>query len=813
MKKIFFILLVILLSISKISYASNNLIEKTSISGKITDSKSGESLPGVSIYFPDFKTGTTTLADGTYHLDNLPKTKVLIQVTFLGYKMIAETIDLNVIKIQDFKMEESVTELNEVVVTGLSKSAQSNRTPSPITIIPSIQLIQTSSGNIIDAISKQPGVSQITTGPGIAKPVIRGLGYNRIVTLNDGIRQEGQQWGDEHGIEVDEFAVSKVEIIKGPASLTYGSDAMAGVINFISAPTLPDGEISGKVLTEYQSNNGLFAASANLAGNKNGIIWNVRYSNKMAHSYQNKYDGYVLNSGYREHTGTAIIGLNKSWGYSHLHISVYSITPGITEGNRDSITGNFVKPVALNETTEGSAIATNSDFLSYTPQIPFQEVKHSKIVSNNSFILGKSTLKATLGWQQNQRKEFGDILHPEQYGLYFKLNTVNYDFRIILPEIKNWNVTFGVNGMQQASLNKGIEFLVPEYNLFDAGIFAVAQKSYDRLELSGGLRYDTRLEKAKGLFLDAQGAPVNNASAESYQKFKAFNSTFSGVSGSFGASYQLTDKLFTKLNVSRGFRAPNIAELSSNGIHEGTIRYEIGNPNLKPESSLQLDYSLAYNLKHLSVGVDLFTNNISNFIFSHKLESLHGGDSITQGYSTFKFDAGNAILTGGEFTIDIHPHPLDWLHFENSFAIVNSIQKNQPDSSKYLPMTPAPKFASDLKATSDNIGKHLKNAYFKIGVEYYLKQDKFYAAFGTETATPAYALVNMSAGADITNKGKTLFSLFVSANNLLNVAYQSHLSRLKYAPENFTTGRTGVYDMGRNISFKLIVPFGISKMK
>ena len=813
MKKKIFIFWVLVLSINRIAYSGNNLIAKASLSGKITDSKTGESLPGVAIYLPDFKTGTITLADGTYKLGNLPKTRVLIQVSFMGYKLIAETIDLSVTKVKDFKMEESVTELNEVVVTGLSKSAQSNRTPAPVSLIPPLQLLQTSSDNIIEAISKQPGVSQITTGPGISKPVIRGLGYNRIVTLNDGIRQEGQQWGDEHGIEIDEFAVNKVEIIKGPASLTYGSDAMAGVINFISSPTLPDGVIEGKVLAEYQSNNGLFAASANLAGNKNGLIWNIRYSDKMAHAYQNKYDGYVLNSGFKENTGTAIIGINKAWGFSHLHMSMYSITPGIIEGNRDSVSGKFVKPFVIDGNTEGAAIASNSDFLSYTPHTPFQEVKHYKVVSNNSFIIGNSTLKATIGWQQNQRKEFGDILHADQYGLYFLLNTINYDFRFILPEKEGWNVTLGVNGMKQSSQNKGKEFLVPEYNLFDAGLFAVVRKSYERLEISGGLRYDMRLEKGKDLYLDTQGLPTSNSTIDSYHQFKAFNTTFSGVSGSLGASYQLTEKLFTKMNVSRGFRAPNIAEVGSNGVHEGTIRFEIGNPHLKPENSLQLDYSLGYNSKHISADIDLFTNSINNFIFSHKLGSASGNDSITKGYPTFKFDAGNANLTGGEFTIDIHPHPLDWLHFENSFAYVNSVQKNQPDSSKYLPMTPAPKFSSDLKATSNNLGKHLKNAYFKIGIEYFFRQNRFYSAYATETATPSYSLMNVSVGADVARKGKTLFSMFISGNNILDVAYQSHLSRLKYAPENYATGRMGVYDMGRNISFKVIVPFGISKME
>jgi iron complex outermembrane recepter protein len=217
------------------------------LSGKVTDKTTGESLPGVSIYFPDLKNGTATKEDGSYFIDKLPATKLLIQVSYLGYKMQSKQLDLAITQTQDFTMELSATEIGEVVVTGQSGGIENNRTPSPIAVVPRTQMLQNSSSNIIDALSKVPGISQVTTGVGISKPVIRGMGYNRVVVVNDGIRQEGQQWGDEHGIEIDENGVNRVEILKGPASLAYGSDAMAGVINMISAPTLPEGTIRGNI--------------------------------------------------------------------------------------------------------------------------------------------------------------------------------------------------------------------------------------------------------------------------------------------------------------------------------------------------------------------------------------------------------------------------------------------------------------------------------------------------------------------------------------------------------------------------------------
>jgi len=784
---------------------------KASLTGKITDKETGQPIPGVTLYIPDLKIGTLATSDGTYKMDNLPSSKLLFQISFIGYKTITQFIDLSQTTVQDFVLEPSVKEMNEVVVTGLSQAGEKKHTPTPIQLVPHTQLLQTASGNIIDAISKQPGISQITTGSGISKPVIRGLGYNRVVVVNDGIRQEGQQWGDEHGIEIDEFSVNHVEILKGPASLSYGSDAIAGVINMLSAPSLPEGTIQGNVIGNYQTNNGLIGYSANVAGNLKGIIWDLRYSNKMAHSYQNKYDGFVFNSAYKEQNIGGIVGINKSWGYSHLHFSMYRLTPGIVEGERDSVTGKFVKLVAINDSTTGTEIASNSDFKNYNPSTPFQKINHYKAVLNSNFIVRGGSIKATLGVQQNQRQEYGDVLLPTTYGLYFLMNTINYDLRYSMNEKNNFNISFGTNGMQQQSQNKGTAFLVPEYNLFDIGVFTILKKSTEKFDISGGIRYDIRNEHSKDLYVDANGLPTLIIDSTSYHQFNAFHSTFSGLTGSIGATYQFNEEVYIKINAARGYRAPNIGELGANGLHDGTIRYEIGDPNLKAETSFQADAAFGVNAHHITVELDLFSNTISNFIFSRKLNSVSGGDSISEGYSTFKFVSGKANLLGGEIMIDIHPHPLDWLHVENSFSYVQSVQQGQPDSTKYLPFTPAPKIQSELKADIKSKGKRISNAYVKVELENYLQQNKFYSAYATETATPAYTLINIGAGTDIKNKDHVFCSVYISVNNLLDEAYQSHLSRLKYTPENFATGRTGVFAMGRNVSFKVVVPLYLKK--
>ena len=438
-----------------VSFAQINL------SGKVSDKQTGEALVGVSVYFPDLKIGASTDINGEYKIQNLPKGKYVVQLKYIGYSEFVVLLNLDTITTKDFILDESVKEMNEVVVTGLSQASERKRIATPITTISTVELQQNTSTNIIDAIAKQPGISQITTGSGISKPVIRGLGYNRVLVVNDGIRQEGQQWGDEHGIEIDEYSVSKVEVLKGPASLAFGSDAMAGVINMISAPSLPEGKIAANLISNYQTNNGLIGNSINLSANLKGFIWDARFSNKQAHAYSNKYDGYVYGSGYNETNYNTIVGVNKSWGYSHLHLSSYNMNVAIVEGDRDSTSGQFIKPIVLNDTSISEVITTKNDFTTYLLGTPHQSIHHYKAVSNNSFIIGKGQLKVLAGFQQNHRKEFGDVFAPNQYGLYFLLNTINYDVRYILPEKSGFQTYVGINGMQQLSQNKGTEFLVP----------------------------------------------------------------------------------------------------------------------------------------------------------------------------------------------------------------------------------------------------------------------------------------------------------------------------------------------------------------
>jgi len=631
-------------------------------------------------------------------------------------------------------------QLNAVVVTGLTGDVHLREVAAPISVIQPVDLQARASTNIIGAIAKEPGVSQITTGGAISKPVIRGLGYNRVVVVSDGIRQEGQQWGDEHGIEIDGASVHSAEILKGPASLMYGSDAMAGVLIFHPAPVAPMGTVRGNISTEYQTNNGLFDYSLNASGNQKGLVWDVRFSDKYAHAYKNSVNHWVANSGFSERAASGMIGLNRNWGYSRLKLSYYHLTPGIIEGEEEGAIG-------------------------YKPGLPFQQVYHYKAVLDNTFRLGEGRLKALLGWQQNRRQEFEES--ADEYGLFFLLNTLNYDIKYQRDAQAGWKYAVGVNGMLQSSDNKGDEYLIPDYRLFDAGLFATASKELGDWVFSGGLRADVRL---------LHSLPLET-------RFADFSRTFPGVSGSIGAVRSLGDNVHLRLNLSRGFRAPNLSELASNGEHEGTLRYEIGNQNLKPEYSLQGDLGLDFSSKYVSGQLALFANRIDNYIFLSK--TAEGDPPV------FTYTSGNARLFGLEAQVDIHP--IHSLHLGSTFSYVNGKQIG----GTWLPMIPAPRLLTECKYEFSHGGRLFNNAFVAIELDWNARQDHFYAVDDTETATPSYVLLNMSAGTDLVIKGKKRASIYLLADNLTDAAWQSHLSRLK---------EVGIYNMGRNFTIKLLIP-------
>ena len=765
------------------------------ISGVVTDGVTGQPLVGANISFTDARIYASSKSEGRYLVRNIPAGHHLVEVSHAGFTTVVEHIDIDADTVKNFTLYPAVVENQGVTVTGVTSATSTRHTPIPVTLMRKNQLLQTPSTNIVDALTRQPGISQIGTGPAISKPVIRGLSYNRVVVVNDGMRQEGQQWGDEHGIEIDELSVSRAEILKGPASIMYGSDALAGVINFITHEPVADGTIKGNVYTNYQTNNNLYGVHGTIGGNYNGFSWNAYGSHKNARDYKNKYDGRVFNSRFNERSFGGYVGLNKSWGFSHLVVSSFDQNVGLVEGDRDDASGKFL----ANAESPLERIATREDLESRDLFTPNQNVRHYRVMSDNNFNIGRSRLKAMLGYQNNLRKEFGNPEDPSETELSFDLKTVDYNLQWRLGERNEWETTVGVSGMFQNNQNKGEETIIPEYDLFDVGGFVFSQKRYEDLTVTGGLRVDNRNIDSRELM---DGGDV---------KFNAFSRQFSNVSGSAGVSYYPTQKVTLKFNASRGFRAPTLSELASNGAHEGTNRYEYGEQNLKSERSIQLDGGVDLDFDHISIFLNGFYNRIHDFIFYRRLQSALGGDSLIEldgeMLEAFRYNQSNARLHGVEVVVDLHPHPLDWLHFENTYAITRGQFTEEIEGTRNMPMIPAQRWTSELRTNFTTVGKTLKNAYFRVEMEKTFDQGRPFTAYNTETDTPGYTLFNAGIGTDVSLAAdRTTFSLHFSAQNLVDEAYQNHLNRLKYAAVNNATGRRGVFNMGRNFSLKLVIP-------
>jgi iron complex outermembrane receptor protein len=829
------ILSAILFLMSAVSFADvkspNDAIVGT-LTGTVTDKADGKPVIGASVSIPDLRIGAITDVNGHYTLNHIPKGIYLLQVTYIGYATFNQRVDLTKTTVLDLQMHASSIETGEVVITGVSKATEIKRDPVPMVAVSKSYIDQRSgAGNIIDAIANLPGVSAVTTGPNVSKPFIHGLGYNRVVTAEDGIRQEGQQWGDEHGIEVDQNSIDRIEIIKGPASLSYGSDAIGGVVNLITPSPVPDGKILGSVQGIYGTNQGLMNGSFRLQGNQNGWVWGTIISGKEAKDFQNPHDGRVFHTGYKEGDARAMVGINKSWGYSYLNASIFDDFQEIPDGSRDSATRQFTQQISDADTYRPIVPASILNSYAITPL--HQHVQLYRIYDNSNFRLGNGNLIVNLGYQFSHRREYTHYTEPDIPGLNLHLATYTYDVKYNFDLGNDYETTVGVNGQYQNNAIDGATvFPIPAYHQFDIGPFFIIKKSFGKLDLSAGARYDSRSITEQAAFVDTTNVfypslytGSNPSTAPNvYQHFPALSKTFSGATGSFGATYNFSDAFLLKGNIARGFRAPSIAELSANGADPGSSIYHVGNANFKPEFSVQGDIGAFLTLPNVTASVELFDNNIQNYIFQEQIVDSQGnpvrvnpdGSPNPNGiYSKFTYVQSTARIDGGEFYLDIHPLP--WLHFANSLTLTYGTNLgnggHQPDSLKYLPFIPPLHTHSELRGTFAKGFSSFKNVYAFVGFDHYNAQDKFFAAYGTETYTAGYNLLSAGIGANLVNAaGKKVIELFIEGTNLANVAYQSNMSRLKYFDNaNVPAGvQPGIFNMGRNISFKVVVPFDLS---
>ncbi len=772
------------------------------------------------IVLDDKQRGIVTDEKGKFTIEIENVKKIIFHS--IGYK----TDTLNIKPKQEkyiVHLKPTSIELNDIVITGTTRATRIKENPIAIVAISPKQIETTIESNIVDALVKNaPGLTSVKTGPNISKPFIHGLGYNRVLTLYDGVRQEGQQYGDEHGLEIDDYTIEKAEVIKGPASLLYGSDAIAGVVSlFPSKPKNTDRNICGKFTSEYQTNNGLIGNGLQVALNKNKIAFALRGSYRKAKNYKNPVDGLVYLTGYEVTNLSALVGYNASKGFTHINFTLFDNLQGIPDGSRDSLTRKFTKQTKEGDEDliENRPIVSNKELNTYDLPKLVQRIQHYRIYSNSNYAIGNGFIDFLIGIQQNIRREFTHPTLPSQAGMFMRLNTLNYSFRYNAPKFLNTELTIGINGMLQNNKNlDATDFPIPDYKLYDGGAFIYAKWKYKKLTLSGGLRYDMRFVTWDDFYVRVNpntgfSHQVTSSTNASLQ-FASFNNTYNGLSGSFGGTIELTKNINLKANLGRAYRAPTITEIGSNGLDPGAHIIYLGNRNFKPEFSLQGDIGINLKNKIFILDANVFNNSIENYIYMETIADVNGNPLLdNQGNRTLKYQQASAQLYGGEISLSYFPQKIKGFKIYNSTSIVygynrNLKYKNKGIQGEYLPLIPPTNFMSSI---SQEIILSNQPIIFvpKVELQFNATQNRYLSLNGTETQTPAYTLINIGVTAELLRNKYNKFVFTFQVNNVFDIAYQSHLNRLKYFEyyTNSTNGYYGIYNMGRNFALRMIYTF------
>ncbi|NQX82552.1 MAG: TonB-dependent receptor [Flavobacteriaceae bacterium] len=701
-----------------------NTVLGQSFKGEVLDFNKKQPIPYVQIYFPELKTGTTTDKNGLFEILNINQKKIRIQIAYTGYDIIDEIINIEEVKNKIFYLQKGHFDLKEIIISVPNSRLQGE---SIVNIEHSkiMKLQENSPSTLAEAISNIPGVDQNTTGVGIGKPVIRGLSGNRIVVYSQGIRVENQQWGSEHGLGVGEVGIESVEVIKGPASMLYGSDALGGVIYFIDERYAKQNKIEAFVETKFMSNTLSSIHNIGVKLNKKGLKLNVFGSYSSHGDYTVPNGDKVFNTRFDESNFKTSIGFStENWIYN-IRYSYLKNNFGIVE---DAIYSD----------------SNNRDFI-----LPLQTIQNHSLSFENNIFIGDSKINMTLGYSNNFREEFEDDINERALGL--KLSTYTYDIKWNSPLYSDvFSFIVGSQAMSQENRNNGEEILIPNAKTTDIGLFTLANINWGKLQFQTGLRLDYRTIKTEKSVSEETIIP----SLE-----KSYNSINFSVGGVYKA-----DKYKIRANISSGFRAPNTSELLSDGVHEGTNRYEIGNSNLVNENALQFDLSYEYKYEHFDFSVNTFYNTIYNYIY------ISPTTEFVEGNSVFEYLQTDARLYGGELYLHYHPHSIHWLHIDSDISTVIA----QDNNGNSLPLIPQTKINTSVSAEISRGGKfNVKNMF--IQNIYKLGQSNIGV---NETRASAYSLINIGVNMEINTKYNPIL-VNTGIKNIFNTTYIDHLSRFK----------------------------------
>ena len=745
----------------------NNALSQNSISGKVIDSNTKQYITGATVQLQKPERATITDLSGEFIFENLSEGSYVLVVSSLGYG--TRTLKVNFPEERELLIEllPTAIEIEEVIVSTPFHQLQSENVMK-VERVTMMNLKRTGGNRLTEGLSQIAGVETITTGAGIGKPVIRGLSSNRVLVYAQGVRYENQQFGDEHGLGLSSSGIESIEVIKGPASLLYGSDAIGGVLYLNPERYAPADSTIVDAETSYYSNTEGFEANAGIKTSGEKFSYLVRGNYGTYSDYETGEGRRVTNTRFTE------TDLKGGLGYR-------------TDTYKGDLRYNFNRSFV--GIPEGFEIQTTSK----SKMEPYQEVDNHILSFENSFYFDDSSLDIKFGYLFNNRKEFEEHSEEEheeegheeeeheedEHGhtegdpaLEMHLETFNYDVKYNFPAHGKFETIIGLQGMFQTNTNLAQEILIPDATTTDAGVLATTHYHLEKIDFQAGLRYDFRRISAD--------AYENH---ETETEVAALERNFNSYNGALGVKVDLTSHFTTRLNLATGFRAPTLAELTSYGSHHGTNRFEIGNTDLENEQNYQLDLALEYRNDHFELSTNAFYNSINNYIFLNPT-----GETMDEN-PVFEYLQNDAKLYGGEVGLHIHPHPLDWLHFESNYELVIGEQ----DNGNYLPLIPAQSILNTIWVELPE-GKKFGNGYASLSLKSVFDQGRT-GLFETETS--GYSLLNAGIGTSLVLNSAE-FNFRLTGTNLLNKTYISHLSRLK--PE-------GIPNMGRNIAVGVGVKF------
>lgn len=766
------------------------------IKGTVTDATTLKPIEGATVICGE-KLFSISSSNGAFTLDNITKGIYKLTISHVAYN--TKIITVNVTSKTEhvsITLEESTTNLEEVTVTGKTKQDIAHETPIVSQLVTKEFLTTNRENSLMQTLSKIPGVSTINIGSGQSKPIIRGLGFNRVSVVQNGIKHEAQQWGNDHGLEIDQYGIEEINIIKGAASLLYGSDAIAGVVDIQPAKIPLMNSFNGEVNLLAESNNDLFGVSVGLQARKEKWYYRTRltyrdYGDYKVPTDRIRYESYIfeLHDNYLRNTAGNEANAAFSIGYLGEDFKTETFVSNVYAKN-----GFFANAHGLEVRT--STIDYDSD--NRDVDLPYHKVNHFKVVNNSTLYKGDHTLHFELGFQNNHREEHSEPV-PHGYmpkpdnskeRVFYK-NTYSLNARDVYKPNENHDIVFGVNAEFQNNNIGGWGFLIPEYDRFTVGVFAFDHVDLTKnLHFQGGLRYDYGMVKTKSYF-DWFQSPINNANGSTSNIYlqRAQNKTldFNSISGSVGLSYT-GDKTTYKLNIGKSFRIPLANELASDGVNYHMYRFERGNLDLDPEESYQLDVEVDYASKRFSFGVSPFVNFFENFIY------LNPTPNYYETLQIYEYTQSKVFRFGGELRMGYAL--LDNLRLDTSVEYVYSRQTSGPKKDFTIPFSPP---LSGLISVNYSLKKDLwffKSLQFFADYRITANQDEIVPP---EEKTRGYEVLNLSVltNLNVFNTSKPT-QLRLKLNNVFDTKYFNHTSfyRLIDVPE-----------AGRNISLSLTIPF------